>query len=145
MMKMVTQTEALLNLVWALVCVGALGFNFWRNRISATQTRAARLRCTISVFLSAIALFPCISASDDRVRLGDLQTPPAQSSAFVKANLHSGLAPIFEDPEHGQTSAPLRLAVIVRFFVMVRLETPALTRWSSLNSLGRAPPAAGRA
>ncbi|MBV8847400.1 MAG: hypothetical protein JO307_31710 [Bryobacterales bacterium] len=138
---MMTKTEALLNLLWVLVCVGALGFNFWRSRVSpGMQTRGARLRRTLSVFLAAVALFPCISASDDRVRLGDLQNAAPSSAAFDKAHLQSTLAPILEDPDHGLTCAPLRLAVVVSFFVMVRPQTPGLARWSSLSSLGRAPP-----
>jgi hypothetical protein len=90
--------------------------------------------------VAAVALFPCISASDDRVRLGSLDTLPATDLAFSRTHLTSPLGPILEDPEHGKTVAPVFLAFMVRFFVMVRAETPALTRWFPLSSLGRAPP-----
>jgi hypothetical protein len=137
----VTQTEALLNLFWVLLCLTGLGVHFWRSRNHNAQTAAARVRRTLSVLVAAVALFPCISASDDRVRLGSADTLPASELAFAHSHLNSALIPILEDPEHGQTPAPLQLAFFVSFFVMVRVETPSLVRWFPLTSLGRAPPA----
>jgi hypothetical protein len=137
----VSKTEALLNLVWVLMCVGALGLHFWRSRAyNVTQTRAARVRRTLSVLIAAVALFPCISASDDRVRLSDIQNPPVTSTQFNRTPIHGSVLSILEDPEHGQTAAPLFLAFMLSYFVMVRAESPALTRWFPLSSLGRAPP-----
>jgi len=133
-----TKTEALLNLIWVLVCISALGLHFWRSRdYRATQTM--RVRRALSVLLAAVALFPCISASDDRVRLSDIQAAPVSSPQFNR-HIPGGILSILEDPEHGQTTSPLFLAFMVSFCVMVRLETPALTRWLPLSSLGRAPP-----
>ena len=103
-----------------------------------------RVRRALSVLLAAVALFPCISASDDRVRLGDLQSQPVTSPQVERSRLQGAVLSILEDPEHGKTTAPLFLAFMVSLFVMVRVETPALTRWFPLSSLGRAPPLAAR-
>jgi len=137
----VTQTEALLNLFWVLLCLTGFGVHLWRNRNHNAQSWTVRLRRTLSVLVAAVALFPCISASDDRLRLGSSDTLPASQLAFDRSHLNNALIPILEDPEHGQTSAPLLLSFFVSFFVMVRAETPKLTRWFPLSSLGRAPPA----
>jgi len=139
----VTKTEALLNLFWVMVCATALGVHFWRNYFrECTQTHAARLRRTLSVLLAAVALFPCISASDDRVRLGDLDSAPAQQVAFNRAHVNGFLLPILEDPEHGQTVAPLAFSIVASSFVMVPVEPPTLVKGFSFSTLGRAPPVA---
>src|SRR5579863_1855132 len=61
-----------LNLVWlftALVLLGSL--------IAAERRRHARLkdrlRRACAVFMAAVAFFPCISASDDFVRFGEME------------------------------------------------------------------------
>jgi hypothetical protein len=137
----VTKTEALLNLFWFLVCAGGLGFHFWRNYFSeGSQTHAARLRRTLSVLIAAVALFPCISASDDRMRLGDLDSAPVTQVELARAHGGGLLLPILEDPEHGQTVAPLVFAMVGTFFSIVRVEPPAPVRWFPFSSLGRAPP-----
>jgi len=140
-MRTVTKTEALLNLFWVMVCASALGLHFWRNYFrESAQTKAARLRRTLSVLVASVALFPCISASDDRVRLGDLDSAPAQQIAFNRAHISGFLLPILEDPEHGQTVAPLVFSIKASSFVIVHVETPTLVKGFSFSTLGRAPP-----
>ena len=55
-----------------------------------------RWQRAVSVLLAALALFPVISASDDRLRLADLHAaaPPA-SAAFDLGQMHQA-APSFE-------------------------------------------------
>jgi hypothetical protein len=137
----VTKTEALLNLLWVVVCAGAFGSHFWRNYFrESAQTHAARLRRTLSVLVASVALFPCISASDDRVRLGDLDSAPAQQIAFNRAHVSGFLLPILEDPEHGQTAAPLVFSIKASSFVTIHVDPPALVKGFSFSTLGRAPP-----
>jgi hypothetical protein len=137
----VSNTEALLNLLWVTVCAGALGLHFWRNYFrEGTQTRAVHLRRTLSVLVASVALFPCISASDDRVRLGDMDSPPAQETAFNRAHVNGFLLPILEDPEHGQTVAPFFFAAMASSIVTVSVESPVLVKGVSFATLGRAPP-----
>jgi hypothetical protein len=60
--------EVILNLCWAL-----LGLTAWVSLITRTGDRCWRRRTT--VFLAIVALFPCISASDDLATLRRLTLP----------------------------------------------------------------------
>jgi hypothetical protein len=103
-----------------------------------------RLQRAISVFVAAIALFPVISASDDRMGLGDIYSPAVPQTAALAAGKlrNTSPAPPLEDPEHGQTPAPFLLfALLISFFLVAPTKTPRLIRWCAYGSLGRAPPA----
>jgi hypothetical protein len=139
----VAKTEVILNLAWMLLCVSALSAQIWRDCLrSGARNRGIHLRRTLSVLIAALALFPVISASDDRIRLADLNAAPAQQAAFEGGQMHSLLssAPL-EDPEHGQTPEPFLPTVIVCLFLIARPEIAALARWFSISAVGRAPPA----
>jgi hypothetical protein len=135
-------TEAILNLVWALLCVGALSGQLWRDQ-RRTGSRAVRWRRGVSVLVAAVALFPVISASDDRLRLADIHAaaPPA-SAAFDRGQMHEAApSPPLEDPEHGQVAAPVLLfTFLVSFFALSFAQKPIQSRWFEGRSLGRAPP-----
>jgi hypothetical protein len=137
----VNKTEFILNLAWMLLCLGALSAQVWRDR-SKSRNRRVRLRRSLSVLIAALALFPVISASDDRIRLADLvEAVPAQQSAFDRGQAHSPLnSATFEDPEYGQTADPFFLIVIMCFFLLAMMDTSALARWFSIATFGRAPP-----
>jgi hypothetical protein len=139
----VAKTEVILNLVWMLLCIGALAAQVWMDRLrSGAGNRTIRLRRSLSVLIAALALFPVISASDDRVRLADLYATPSQGMAVESGQMHSLLssAPL-EDPEHGQTAEPFFLVAIVCLFLIARPQVAALARWFSISAVGRAPPA----
>ena len=135
-------TEAILNLVWVLLCIGALSGQLWRDQ-RRVGSRAVRWQRVVSVLLAAVALFPVISASDDRLRLADLHAaaPPA-SAAFDRGQMHeAALSPPLEDPEHGQIAAPVLLfTFFVSFFALSFANAPIQTRSFAGRSLGRAPP-----
>ncbi len=136
------KTEIILNLAWMLVCVGALSAQVWVDRLrSGARGRRIRVRRTLSVLIAALALFPVISASDDRVRLADLNAAPSQGTVVQSGLMHQLLssAPL-EDPEHGQTAEPFFLTVIVCLFLIARPKSAALARWFSISAVGRAPP-----
>jgi len=139
----VEKTEIILNLAWMLICIGALSAQVWIDRLrSAAPSRTLRRRRTLSVLIAALALFPVISASDDRVRLADLSSAPSQQqSAFDQGKIHNLLASApFEDPEHGQTADPVFLVFIICFFLLTRRDVSALARWFAISAFGRAPP-----
>jgi hypothetical protein len=139
----VAKTEIILNLAWMLVCIGGLGAQVWMDRMrSGSRSRKVCLRRTLSVLIAALALFPVISASDDRIRLSDLSAAPGQG-ASVESGAMRGLlssAPL-EDPEHGQTAEPIFLPIIVCLFLIARPHIRASVRWFSISAVGRAPPA----
>lgn len=139
------KTEIILNLAWMLLCISALSAQVWVDRLRSgarSPNRRFRLRRTLSVLIAALALFPVISASDDRVRLSDLNAVPLHGAAVESGQMHSLLssAPL-EDPEHGQTAEPFFLVSIVCLFLIARPEIAALARWFSISAVGRAPPA----
>jgi hypothetical protein len=135
----VAKTEIILNLVWMLVCISALSAQLWMDGLrSGARNRKIRLRRLLSVLISALALFPVISASDDRVRLADL-TMPAQGVALESGQMHAASVP-FEDPEHGQIAEAFFLIAIVCLFLIRRPEHAAVVRWYSISAVGRAPP-----
>ena len=135
------KTEIILNAAWILVCFGALSAQVWRDGLrSAPGNRSLRLRRSLSVLIAALALFPVISASDDRIRLNDLEAVPAQQSTLERGQTHGLGSAAIEDPEYGQTADPFFLVVIVCFFLIALMGASALARWCSIPTFGRAPP-----
>lgn len=143
MREAVARTEIILNLAWMLVCVSALGAQVWMDRIrSGKRHGRIRLRRTLSVLIAALALFPVISASDDRIRLADLNLNPVQPAAVESGQMHNLLSSSqLEDPEHGQTAEPVVLTVMVCLFLIARPKGASVTRWFAISAVGRAPPA----
>jgi hypothetical protein len=138
----VGKTEVILNVAWMLLCIGALSAQLWRDRLRpGRRDRSIRLRRSLCVLITALALFPVISASDDRISLAGLQAVPPQQSALDRGQTHGPLGSgTIEDPEHGQTADPFFLIVILCFFLIVPMGASALARWFSVTTLGRAPP-----
>jgi hypothetical protein len=138
----VDKTEFILNLSWMLLCIGALSAQVWRDGLrSGAPNRGIRLRRSLSVLIAALALFPVISASDDRIHLSDTEAVPAQQSAFGRGQNHGPLSSAtIEDPEHGKTADPFFLIVLLFFFLIVAREASGRSRWFSVAALGRAPP-----
>ena len=129
-------TEAILNLLWATLCVGALASHFMRERV-------LHLKRAVSVLIASIALFPIVSASDDRLILAALLSPSnSQTAAIEDGHLqNASVFPSSEDPEHGQTVVPSVAFVLpVAVFTLAPEQTLELTKGSSLTPLGRAPP-----
>ncbi len=136
------KTEFVLNLAWMLLCIGALSAQVWRDGLgSGSRNRRISSRRSLSVLIASLALFPVISASDDRIRLANFEAVPVQQSAFDRSQSHGPLiSATIEDPGHGQTADPFFLIVILCFFLIVLMFASALTRWFSITALGRAPP-----
>jgi hypothetical protein len=141
-MRIVNETEVILNLAWMLLCIGALSAQVWRDGFRfGSDNRRIQLRRTLSVLIAALAMFPVISASDDRIRLADLHAYPAQQAPIAHGQIHSPLSSAsIEDPEHGQTADPFFLSVTLRLFPIALMASYALARWFSISSFGRAPP-----
>lgn len=70
--------DTILNLLWLLIVLGSLAaWGIAELRFFNPSSRRARFRRGIAVLAATVALFPCISASDDLVCLRQLQ-PPSQ-------------------------------------------------------------------
>lgn len=115
--------DVALNLIWAIVgavSLVILGVSELRRGVTTLRSRCRR---GIAVFIATVALFPCISASDDLVCLKQLnfgasmgmeQFGPQSKSSNEKSNL--SLALQLESLEHSQISSmglvPSRLSQV---------------------------------
>jgi hypothetical protein len=135
-----THIDAALNLAWALLCVTALVWHAWRER-HFPATRAVRIRRTLSVFVAVVALFPVISASDDRVRLEDLNSQFTRHAAFDRSHPENlSLSLQLEDLEHAQLPLPFVLILSLCFLLLIGLEQSERRLFRHRDSLSRGPP-----
>ena len=135
--------DTTLNFAWALLCVGALVCNWWRERERVRpRSRRVRLLRELSVFLAAVLLFPCISASDDCVRLQDLNSAPSQQAAFLGGNSANLLLAVqLEETEHTRPVAPFVLVLVLCCLLIMPVEESGIRRSFYWDTLGRGPPA----
>src|SRR5258706_14986890 len=61
--------DTMLNLAWALVCLATFGWFIRSERRRASDTRRALKYRALALSLALVSLFPCVSASDDWVRM----------------------------------------------------------------------------
>jgi len=134
-----------LNLVWLLSALVALGvLVYWeRGRRSRFRKRCHR---AFAVFLAAVALFPCISASDDLVRFGAIspgentQVAVSAASADTAQARTARLARLLQVLESFQLSAAAWLAVTLVFCALfIRLRPLSPECWAAA-ALIRGPP-----
>ena len=92
--------DTILNLAWAIACVAALGWHTWRDCQAGVRNQGFCSRRTLSVILAALSLFPCISATDDRVRLAEFDWSADRPSCVGQNQPHNLQ---LEDPACGQT------------------------------------------
>jgi hypothetical protein len=143
--------DALLNLAWAAVCLAAFAWfvSFERRRAAGTK-RALRYRA-VALSLALVSLFPCVSASDDSVRLQffgfGTATPnapghrPAPSSQPSDKKTLGSLVRLLEALESVQIAVLLVLSVVLCSFALALVERrQSLDRFLPTRA-GRAPPA----
>lgn len=137
-----TNTDTVLNLGWAVLCVGGVLWHWWwSRRYAPALSRRIHFYRTVSVFLAAVSLFPCISASDDRVRLRDLDTysTNGQAIAYGHESNYQLIAQL-QDIEHGQTTTPFVFTPIFSSVALVQQEQPVMVPVSDRDTPSRAPP-----
>jgi hypothetical protein len=136
-----------LNLFWALGAVAAIGLLAFRERRRVSRLRD-RCRRGFVVFLAAVALFPCISASDDLVRFGvmpaALRGQGTKVEAAVPASSGSShavhLARLLEALESFQIAVAIKALVALCFFTWVLFAAEFASERIALSSTSRAPP-----
>jgi len=135
--------DAILNLAWAAVCVAAFAWfvAVERRRIS----RGALISRALALGLALVSLFPCVSASDDAVRLQFLSTAGDHSKTPEnpepdKKNLGT-LVRLLEALDSVQVTVSLVLCFCLYLFAFALIEVhESLDRFSAIRP-GRAPPA----
>jgi hypothetical protein len=140
--------DAALNLIWLGICVSALGL-LARSEFRHRYAGRARLRHLASVVLVALALFPCVSASDDFFCLSLLETHPAQQGGTgsplpedshdkTAANVY--LARVLSALDHVRPAAFFSLALALSFIAVVFIRPRIAASHTLLSRTGRAPP-----
>ena len=143
-------SDTLLNLIWIAVVVGALAVWFVtelrRKRPWACRTRFTR---GVAVLAATVALFPCVSASDDLVSLRQLQAPwqvhaALSVSAPAKSNsTPSGyLARLLDVLESFRSSVATSLQLILACVALISFSSHFYSDLASPAATGRAPPRA---
>lgn len=142
--------DTTLNLAWAIVCMGAFGWFIGFERLRASGARRAITYRAVAIGLSLVSLFPCVSASDDSMRLqffGAVATP-ADSQKQHPAPAHSQpdkktlgtLVRLLEALDSVQIGISLVLSVMLCLFALALIEThKSLDRFIPTHA-GRGPP-----
>lgn len=139
-------TDTLLNFAWAVLCIGALGRNWWCERQRThPRTRRVRILRLASVFMAGLILFPCISISDDYARARLQNIDPNSGSHFTSRTEGSPnflLASQLEETEHIRPVVPFVLVLVLCFLlVILPIERVSLCA-SHWDTRGRSPPCA---
>jgi hypothetical protein len=129
--------DTILNLAWASVCLTAF---IWF--LAAEQRRSSRRRITVravALILALVSLFPCVSATDDAVRLQFFSTKGDHHQPDKK-NLGT-LVRLLEALDAVQITVTFALCFCLYLFALALTEThQSLERFLPIRA-GRAPPA----
>jgi hypothetical protein len=141
--------DAALNLLWLVISVAAL---IWFTRIEHDRSRrglsSGRLRRFFAVCMMAVAIFPCVSDSDDLFNFSLLRLPsgqrggvgtvPPPEDSREKDNLN--LARVLETLEHYQVSGFFIVALALFCLGASVLLRPVFVTRAICCSSGREPP-----
>lgn len=136
--------ETILNLTWLLLSVFlvlVLGIPDWQRRGAAGNRLPQRVG---TLFLAAIFVFPCISASDDLWSFRCL--PKSQKTLQSRATEENQrgawrLALLFESLQTFTLAKPFAFSAGFCFLGLAPSSSEPARRWSLLRRAGRSPPA----
>jgi hypothetical protein len=141
--------NSLLNFAWLALCIAAFTWFLLSTRRRGVSSRRLVMGRALALSLALVSLFPCVSASDDSVRLALLN---AQASADTSGHSSWSARPastemlailvgLLEVLESAQVSAVLALAIALCVFSLALTIHPhSLDRFLP-SCAGRAPPA----
>lgn len=144
-----SQVDLALNLLWLILVFSALVSYGVSGRKRRGFSLLRRIFGGVAVFLASLALFPCISASDDLVQLEWYGLHSKHAPAHDKdgaGHRHpekslATLVRLLEALEAAQLVQACSLVVLLLALAMVSLPASRLTARSTPNCSGRAPPA----
>jgi hypothetical protein len=140
--------DTALNLVWILLVAGAMGaFALIEARRFRDSSRRARLKRGLAVFVAMVALFPCISASDDLVTLRTFRAlshhaaPESMSQQDAKTTHPPlDLARLLEVLENFQIARASILVLVFTFLALVARPSVVGITQSLAAASERSPP-----
>lgn len=133
-----------LNVLWGLLAVLTFGYfagvEFHKRPESGdTPRRKGAGRRFWAVALIVLALFPCISASDDILGFA-LLSPRGQQNSSAEDKVSAQLANLLQSLEHLQIAPIFALVFALSFFGLVALTGNELCGRHLQALPGRAPP-----
>jgi len=133
-----------LNLIWLLVAVAAVGAVLLLERRRAS-CRAAKRQRLVSVLLVTVSLFPCVSASDDLINFAYVSAGLETRSGFghsvpENTNTSTVIYLVLQSLEHLQITAFYTLFVALCFFGFVFCAAPRSVFRQLPSFASRGPP-----
>jgi hypothetical protein len=139
----VNRIDTILNIAWALLSIGALLWQ-WRRERQRARPLGRRAPClrVISVFLAGLLLFPCISISDDyaRARLLDLNSAPTHPVFRDGNDTSLMLAVQLEEAAHLRPVAPFVMVLVLCCLLGILSDDSRIRHSFHWDTSGRAPP-----
>lgn len=142
----------MLNLVWVALCIAAFTWFLVSTRRRGVSNRRLVMGRALALALALVSLFPCVSASDDSVRMAlfnaqasaDTSGHSAWSAQHSSNEMLAILVGLLEVLESAQVSAVLALALALCVFSLaLAIHPDSLDRFLP-SCAGRAPPAPSR-
>ena len=143
--------NAILNLAWAAICLAAFAWLITVEKRRGQANRRTIIYRAVALSLALVSLFPCVSASDDWVRL---QFFGASTAAPDTGNSHKSPVPndqpdkkalgtlvrLLEALDSVQITVSLALSIVLCLFALAMVESHrSLDRFAPARA-GRAPP-----
>lgn len=146
--------DTMLNLAWAFLCLSAFACFIRFERRRALGGRQALIYRGLALSLALVSLFPCVSASDDAIRLQYLGAGASAPDSHRQTPLPGGpqsdkkalgtLVRLLEALDSVQIAVSLVLSLILCLFALALIEThKSLDRFLPIRA-GRAPPTTPR-
>jgi hypothetical protein len=142
--------NAILNLVWAAICLAAFSWLISVERRRGQASGRTIIYRAVALSLALVSLFPCVSASDDWVRLQFLNTSssaPADSHRSPATPVPADkkalgmLVRSLEALDSVQVTVSFAFSIMLCLFALALAETHrSLDRFLPARA-GRAPPA----
>jgi hypothetical protein len=137
-----------LNLAWASLSLTAFVWLFVYALRCGSRTRGLASR-SVALFLIAVSLFPCVSASDDDALLAyansqNISESDLRWSSHAKHSSDDNLATLvslLEVLESAQSAIAIVLAITLSLFVLAVAIVPRSLDGLLPSCAGRAPPA----
>ena len=140
--------NSLLNLAWVAVCIATFTWflvSTSRRRVCSRRLLMGRV---LALSLALVSLFPCVSASDDSIRLIALngqiyQDAPDQWAAgdrHVTPETAGILGGMLEDLEAAQVTAVVVVTIALSIFAMCFVVRASRSQTFLPSCPGRAPP-----
>ncbi len=141
--------NSLLNLVWLALCIAAFTWFLLSTRRRGVASSRLVMGRALALALALVSLFPCVSASDDSVRLALLNAQASANtsghSTFDAQNpsteMLAILVGLLEVLESAQVSAALAFAIALCVFSLALTIHPTSIDRFLPSCAGRAPPA----